>query len=305
MMDRWIRLLAAACLSVFLMLSVSGCAGTADSGRPVARINQTVITQGDLDTYTALSVYREGYDPSEADVEQKERCLEEEINAEVIRQYYEQSGTEIYDDAYNAGKTAFLEDIQSNDAEFLDQNDISYQDLIDFFGKKYVTEKFFQETQSQHGPEEISAEARIYYDENLKDYAIEKEKRFSQILTKKKRQAVAVIERLDSGEDFDTIAREVSIDGNSAANGGDLGFFNKKETKERFGKGIFGMETGEYSSQPVRTADGYAVLRVTDSHDSGYQSYDEVAQDIVYSLYEKYNNERIDGIKAGMDIDLP
>ena len=98
------------------------------------------------------------------------------------------------------------------------------------------------------------------------------------------------------------MAQEVSIDENSAVNGGDLGFFRKQEVRGRFGKGVFNLEVGEYTDHPVKTADGYAIVRITDSHDSGYVPYEEVAQDITYSLYLGYNRDRIEEIRAGMDV---
>ncbi len=302
-MKRVIRFAFLICLTALLLLTAGGCAGSSDSGRQAARINQTVITQSDLDTYTALKVYRAGYDPSGAEMEQKKECLEEMVNAEVVRQYYEANGTEIYDDLYNAGKDAFLEEMQSTEGEFLEQNNISYDQLVYFYRTQFVTNKFFEETRAQHDEEEISNEAREYYQEHLDDYTVEKEKRISMILTKKKKQAEEIIRRLDSGEDFAAVAREASIDENSAARGGDLGFFKKQETRDRFGKGVFGMTTGEYTGSPVKTKDGYAVVKITDSHDSGYFSYEESAQDIIYSLYVDYNDQRIREIRESMDIE--
>ena len=300
---RKIRFAAAVCLAVCLSLTAVGCAGSSDADRQVARISQTVITQGNLETFTVLKMYRDGYDPSGAEVEQKKACLEEMVDAEAIRQFYEANSTEIYDDVYNAGKEVFLEELQSSDGAFLEQNGITYDDLVYFYRAQFVKDKFFEETRSQHTPEEISAQAQEYYDAHREDYVREQEKRVSMILTKKKKQAAEVLERLDSGEDFAAVAQEVSIDENSAVNGGDLGFFKRQELRDRFGKGVFGMEPGEYTDSPVKTPDGYAVVKITDSHDSGYLSYEEVAQDLMYSLYQDYNNQRIREIRESMDIE--
>ena len=302
-MRRIIRSAAAVWLAA-LLLSVAGCGGTADSDRQAARINDTVITEANLNTYTVLSMYRDGYDPSEADVDQRKKCLEEMVDAEVIRQYYEKNDLEIYDDAYNAGKDSFLSDMQTNDAEFLDQNDITYEDLVYYYRAQYATGRFFEETSAQYDETGIMEEARRYYDEHRDDYAVEKQKRVSVILTKKKKQAAEVTERLIQGTDFAEAAKEYSIDENSAVNGGDLGFFTRNEMKDRFGKGIFSMQVGEFNQEPVKTADGYAVILITDSHDSGYQSFEEVSQNIVYLLYENYNAERIESIKDEMEVEV-
>lgn len=303
-MKRMIRSAAAFCLTAVLILSAAGCAGSKDSEKQVAKINDVVITQGQLDTYTALDIYREGYDPSEADVAQQKACLDEMVDAEVIRQYYKEQSIDIYDDAYNSGRDSFLNDIKNNEAEFLEQNDISEEELIDYYEDQYVIGRFFEETRNAYDESRIAQEAIEYYESHMEDYRIEKQKRISLILTDKKKKASAAIDRLDSGEDFAAVAQEVSVDENSSVNGGDLGFFTKKAATDRFGKGVFGMDVGEYSSKPVKTADGYAVLKITDSNDSGYQSYDEVSQEIIYSLYEKYNDERIAVIREDMKTEL-
>lgn len=301
---RKMRFVIVACLTVCLSLAAVGCAGSSDSDRQVASIGQIVITQGNLETFTALKMYRDGYDPSGAEAEQKNACLEEMVDAEVIRQFYEANGTEIYDDAYNAGKDAFLGEMQSSDGEFLEQNGITYDDLIYFYRAQFVKDKFFEETRSQHTAEEISAQVQEYYDAHREDYVLEQEKRVSMILTKKKKQAVEVTERLNKGEDFAAVAQEVSVDENSAVNGGDLGFFRRQEIRDRFGKGVFGMQPGEYTENPVKTHDGYAVVKITDSHDSGYLSCEEVTQDIMYSLYQDYYNQRIREIRENMDVEV-
>ena len=303
-MKKTIRSAAALFLTAVLILTAAGCAGPEDSEKQVAKINDTVITQGELDTYTALDIYREGYDPSEADVGQKQECLNEMVDAEVIRQYYREQAIDIYNDAYNSGRDSFLNEIRNNEAEFLEQNDISEEELIDYYEDQYVISSFFEETRAAYDEGRIAQEAADYYEKHIDDYKIEKQKRISLILTKKKKKAAAAIERLDGGEDFAAVARDVSTDENSSVNGGDLGFFTKQETVDRFGKGVFGMDVGEYTEKPVTTADGYAVLKITDFNDSGYHSYDEVSQGIIYSLYENYNKERIAVIREDMEIEL-
>ena len=201
-MKKTIRSAAALFLTAVFILTAAGCAGPEDSEKQVAKINDTVITQGELDTYTALDIYREGYDPSEADVGQKQECLNEMVDAEVIRQYYREQAIDIYNDAYNSGRDSFLNEIRNNEAEFLEQNDISEEELIDYYEDQYVISSFFEETRAAYDEGRIAHEAADYYEKHIDDYKIEKQKRISLILTKKKKKAAAVIERLDGGEDF-------------------------------------------------------------------------------------------------------
>jgi peptidyl-prolyl cis-trans isomerase C len=51
----------------------------------------------------------------------------------------------------------------------------------------------------------------------------------SHILVKKHSEALSIIERLNKGESFDKLAKELSIDKGSGKRGGDLGFFGRGE----------------------------------------------------------------------------
>lgn len=291
------------CLAGLLAFSMTGCGNKAASEKQAAKVNDTVITEGELYTYTLLELYRDGYDPSEIDQEKEKNNLESIINAEAIQQYYNENGIDIYDDAYNAAKNSFLEDIESSGVQFLDQNDITEEELIHFFRSQYVTSRFFEETRNAYSSEAVLETALNYYESHKQDYAVEPEKRISMILTNKKSEAESAVSRFAAGETFPALARELSIDDNSAAFGGDLGFFTKQQCRDRFGKGVFNMGTGSVTAKPVRTADGWAIVRITDFNNSGYKSFDEVSQGIIYSLYENYNKDRLTLIKEGMKIE--
>ena len=68
---------------------------------------------------------------------------------------------------------------------------------------------------------------------------------------------------VDDGEDFATVAKEVSEDPGSAPTGGDLGCFSKGQMVPEFEKAAFDLEKGEVS-QPVKTDFGYHIIQVYD-----------------------------------------
>ena len=173
-MKRMVRSAAIICLTVILSLVAAGCAGSSDSDQQAARVGQMVITEDGLNTYTAIKLYREGYDPSGTEAEQKKECLENMVDAEAIRQYYETNGTEIYDDSYNSGKESFVSEMQADNGEFLEQSNITYEDLVYYYRAQFVTGKLFEEIRAQHSEEEIDAEAQTYYAEHQENYTVEK-----------------------------------------------------------------------------------------------------------------------------------
>ena len=64
-------------------------------------------------------------------------------------------------------------------------------------------------------------------------------------------------------EDFATVAKEVSDDTGSAANGGDLDWFGKGVMVEAFEKAAFSLKKGEIS-KPVQSPYGQHIIQVTD-----------------------------------------
>lgn len=69
--------------------------------------------------------------------------------------------------------------------------------------------------------------------------------------------------RLQNGEDFDALASEVFTNKHLRENGGDLGFFTVDEMDPAFENVAFRMQPGEISP-PVRTNQGYSIIKVTD-----------------------------------------
>jgi peptidyl-prolyl cis-trans isomerase SurA len=79
------------------------------------------------------------------------------------------------------------------------------------------------------------------------------------------RKAMGIIERLESGENFEAVAREVSDDKTVDRNGGHIGYVTAL-----FPDGYYALENAVYSlpegtiSDPIRTNTGYHIIRVND-----------------------------------------
>lgn len=72
-----------------------------------------------------------------------------------------------------------------------------------------------------------------------------------------------VIERLKKGEDFATLALELSSDTGSAVNGGDLGWFGSGMMVPEFEAAAFALEkSGDFTSEPVQSNFGYHIIQL-------------------------------------------
>ena len=85
--------------------------------------------------------------------------------------------------------------------------------------------------------------------------------RASHILVKTKKEAENILERLNNGETFEAIARQVSLCP-SKENGGDLGFFDKGQMVKAFEDACFSAEVGQVVG-PVKTDFGYHIIKIT------------------------------------------
>ena len=81
------------------------------------------------------------------------------------------------------------------------------------------------------------------------------------ILVSDQEVAQSALERLRQGQDFVTVARDVSEDGTTRASGGDLGFLPRGVMSPAFEEAAFALEPGEISDL-VRSDFGFHIIQV-------------------------------------------
>lgn len=88
----------------------------------------------------------------------------------------------------------------------------------------------------------------------------------------------AIRKRLEAGEDFATVAGEVS-DAPSKANGGLIGPLNREEINPSFLETLDAMSPGDVT-EPIRTAQGYQLLQLESKTESELQPFEQ-ARDLI------------------------
>jgi parvulin-like peptidyl-prolyl isomerase len=81
------------------------------------------------------------------------------------------------------------------------------------------------------------------------------------ILVETEDEAKEVIKRLNDGEDFAALAKELSLDTGSAEEGGELGFMPKGRVLEAVDEVLFTLPIGQISD-PVESSVGWHVIEV-------------------------------------------
>ena len=102
----------------------------------------------------------------------------------------------------------------------------------------------------------------------------------------KQAQAQKVLERAKAGEDFAKLARELSDDAATRAEGGDLGFFGKDMLPKPIEELVFSMQPGEIRG-PVRADRGFHVIKLVDRKIKDAKPLDDVKDDIRMQLRQK------------------
>lgn len=113
--------------------------------------------------------------------------------------------------------------------------------------------------------------------------------------------ATKIEERLKNKEDFATVAKEVSEDPITKANGGDLGDVAKTEPRlARRGydpliEKAFSMKVGEISA-PIKTSDGYHIIVVTRGVE--VEPFDSAKQGIMFKQQGEIRNKLLTELKS-------
>ena len=132
------------------------------------------------------------------------------------------------------------------------------------------------------------ADMQAYYKEHQDDWKQDEQVRASHILlmvndkrtdAQAEQQMAAYRQRIEKGEDFAALARQVSEDPGSKANGGDLGFFAHGRMVKQFEDAAFSAPEGKLVG-PVKSGFGYHLLKVTGHRPAGVQPFAEVREQI-------------------------
>jgi peptidyl-prolyl cis-trans isomerase SurA len=90
--------------------------------------------------------------------------------------------------------------------------------------------------------------------------------------------------KLKAGGDFTQLARS-SSDGSTASEGGDLGQYRRGALAKVLEDATFSLKAGEFT-EPIRTRQGYVILKVAQHVTGGVPEYKDVEQEVEQSFYE-------------------
>jgi peptidyl-prolyl cis-trans isomerase C len=129
------------------------------------------------------------------------------------------------------------------------------------------------------------ADIKAEYD-RYKAQAGDKEYHVRHILTETEAEAQAVITKLKGGAKFEDLAK-ASKDPGSASTGGDLDWASPSSFPKEFSDAFVALQKGAVTQVPVKTNNGYHVIKLDDTRAAKLPSMDEVKPQITEALTQK------------------
>ena len=194
----------------------------------------------------------------------KEQVIESLIIEELQLQVANRAGVRISDTELNDSIIRIAANNQMELQQFIDyleQGGESYKDFRENVKKQMIIQRIQRgRVGSKINITEKEFQAFLATDESLA--SLEPELLVQQILVKSLDQANNAIKRINNGEDFSNIAKEVSISKN-ANNGGLMPWRRAIEMPELFSNAVNKKEIG-FISEPLESGAGYHVLILVD-----------------------------------------
>ncbi|HVE13308.1 MAG TPA: peptidyl-prolyl cis-trans isomerase [Elusimicrobiota bacterium] len=127
------------------------------------------------------------------------------------------------------------------------------------------------------------AEVRKFFDENKARLGSPEAVRLRMILVPTEKDAAEALAKVKGGTDFAALASQVSLDADSKAKGGDMGFVPRNVLQEGPASQLFGKKPGELIG-PMKVEAGYAVFRVEENRAAKTPALKEVQKDLRRAL---------------------
>jgi len=125
----------------------------------------------------------------------------------------------------------------------------------------------------------------------------------SHLLVETEEEAIAAKARIDAGEEFADVARDVST-GPTGPNGGNLGWFGKGQMVAEFEATTVALTVGDVS-EPVQTQFGWHVVTLLDTRNKDVPTLDAVRQELFGEIQEAAIQARLSELTEAATIVKP
>ncbi len=284
-------LLFAASLALLLSYSLPTTAsGSVVVDRVVAVVNNEIITLSDLQREETLK---------KVNTKQDERLLlEDMIDRKLQMAAAKSAGMDVTDKELTEAVTDIMKRNSLDSKQFeaaLAKEGLTLEQYKTELREQMTLSRMFNKY-VRSGVAVDEAEARAYYERNIKSYSQPEEIRVRQIFFRvpenatpaetaaigEKARAASV--RAKKGENFVTLVKELS-EGETAALGGDLGFLQRDQAIPEIEEATRTLKPGEIAG-PILCAGGFHIIKLEEIR-TPVKPFEKVKDEIIKMLYNQ------------------
>lgn len=225
----------------------------------------------------------------------RDQVLQLLISFEWIEGEAEEQGVEVSDEEVQKQFDTQKEQSFPKEADytkFLEDSGQTEEDILMRVRLDVLSNKIREEVTK--GDSDVSdAEITTYYNENKERFAQPERRDLLVVLTKTEAKAEEAKRRIDGGEEWAAVAKDLSIDPSSKAQGGKLPAVAEGQQEAAFDEAIFSAAKGE-TVGPVKTQFGFYVFRVTKVTEATQQTEEEASETIKQLLASQKQQESLD-----------
>jgi peptidyl-prolyl cis-trans isomerase SurA len=265
----------------------------------IVRVNDQIINRSDLErSQQQMTAENQQNNASPAEIAERQKNLLRDMidqqlllsrakelgmnaDAEVIRRLDEirkQNHLDTMDDLEKAAR----------------QQGVSYEDFKANIRNSILTQQVVRDEVGRR-LQMTQAQEQAYYEAHKQDFAQPEQVRLSEILVplptdandaaiaQAQTKASDIVTKLKGGAKFNELAEQYS-GGPTASQGGDLGLFKRGALAKVLEDQTFDLKAGE-STAPIRTRQGFVILKVTEHQAAGVPPIKDVENEIQNAMY--------------------
>ena len=126
----------------------------------------------------------------------------------------------------------------------------------------------------------------------------------SHILVASEEEATAAVDRINAGEAFEDVAKEVSTDTGSGSQGGELGWFGPGMMVPEFEQGVSGLQPGQLSA-PVQSQFGWHIIRLNETRPQEAPALEDVRAELEAQIQQEAIQARLGELEAAGQVTKP
>ena len=265
----------------------------------IVRVNDQIISRSDLERsqqQLAQEMQQNNVPAAEA-AEQEKNLLRDMIDKQLMLSRAKELGLNAdaevirrLDEIRKQNNMGSMDDLE----KAARQQGISFEDFKanirdGILEQQVVRDEVGRRLQMTQGQEQV------YYDAHKQDFTRPEQIRLSEILipiaadatdaavAQAQAKANDVAAQIKAGAKFEDLAKTVS-GGPTAAQGGDLGLFKRGALAKVLEDQTFGLAAGQ-STEPIRTRQGFVILKVTEHQVAGIQPLKDVEPQVQEAMY--------------------